>query len=143
MVETEDLEKIKEKDYKIYDEFLKDYLNELNELGAPFNCNFLIRDFDRTRIDNVFLITVFERIGIFIGYNYRVRVHRNNWFNRFKAKKYVSKNFITKNWFDEGKPAYVTGDLMVAAMMKKYKYSYIHNMMKEILEEYYGIEDFS
>ena len=78
----------------------------------------------------------------FIKYNYRVRVHQNNWFNRFKARKYVNKNFITKGWFDEGKPIHVTGDLMVAAMMKKYQYDCIHGLMAEILEEYYGIEGF-
>lgn len=140
---AENLEKIKEKSYETYDNFLKDYLIELNELGAPFNCNFLIKNFDRTRVEDVFLVTIFERIGIFIKYNYRVRVHQNNWFNRFKARKYVNKNFITKGWFDEGNPIFITGDLMVAAMMKKYKYNYIHDIMEEILEEYYGIEDFS
>ena len=139
---AEDLEKTKEKSYETYDNFLKDYLIELNELGAPFNCNFLIKNFDRTRVEDVFLITIFERIGVFIGYNYRVRIHRNNWFNRFKAKKYVNKNFITEDWFDEGKPVFITGDLMVAAMMKKYQYGYIHGLMEEILKEYYGIEDF-
>lgn len=139
---AENLEKIEEKNYETYDNFLKDYLIELNELGAPFNCNFLIKNFDRTRVEDVFLATIFERIGIFIGYNYRVRVHQNNWFNRFKARKYVNKNFITKGWFDEGKPIFITGDLMVAAMMKKYQYGYIHGLMEEILEEYYGIEDF-
>lgn len=139
---AENLEKIKEKNYEIYDNFLKDYLNELNELGAPFNCNFLIKEFNRTRVEDVFLVTIFERIGVFIKYNYRVRVHQNNWFNRFKARKYVNKNFITKGWFDEGKPIHVTGDLMVAAMMKKYQYDCIHGLMAEILEEYYGIEGF-
>lgn len=139
---AENLEKIKEKSYETYDNFLKDYLNELNELGAPFNCNFLIKDFNRTRVEDVFLVTIFERIGVFIKYNYRVRVHQNNWFNRFKARKYVNKNFITKGWFDEGKPIHVTGVLMVAAMMKKYQYDCIHSLMAEILEEYYGIEGF-
>lgn len=139
---TENSEKIKEKNYEIYDNFLKDYLNELNELGAPFNCNFLIKEFNRTRVEDVFLVTIFERIGVFIKYNYRVRVYQNNWFNRFKARKYVNKNFITKGWFDEGKPIHVTGDLMVAAMMKKYQYDCIHGLMAKILEEYYGIEGF-
>ena len=139
---AENSEKIKEKNYKIYDNFLKDYLNELNELGAPFNCNFLIKEFNRTRVEDVFLVTIFERIGVFIKYNYRVRVHQNNWFNRFKARKYVNKNFITKGWFDEGKPIHITGVLMVAAMMKKYQYDCIHGLMAEILEEYYGIEGF-
>lgn len=139
---SENSEKIKEKNYEIYDNFLKDYLNELNELGAPFNCNFLIKEFNRTRVEDVFLVTIFERIGVFIKYNYRVRVYQNNWFNRFKARKYVNKNFITKGWFDEGKPIHVTGDLMVAAMMKKYQYDCIHDLMAEILEEYYGIEGF-
>ena len=139
---TENSEKIKEKNYEIYDNFLKDYLNELNELGAPFNCNFLIKEFNRTRVEDVFLVTIFERIGVFIKYNYRVRVYQNNWFNRFKARKYVNKNFITKGWFDEGKPIHVTGDLMVAAMMKKYQYDCIHGLMAEILKEYYGIEGF-
>lgn len=139
---AENSEKIKEKNYGIYDNFLKDYLNELNELGAPFNCNFLIKEFNRTRVEDVFLVTIFERIGVFIKYNYRVRVYQNNWFNRFKARKYVNKNFITKGWFDEGKPIHVTGDLMVAAMMKKYQYDCIHGLMAEILEEYYGIEGF-
>lgn len=139
---TENSEKIKEKNYEIYDNFLKDYLNELNELGAPFNCNFLIKEFNRTRVEDVFLVTIFERIGVFIKYNYRVRVHQNNWFNRFKARKYVNKNFITKGWFDEGKPIHITGVLMVAAMMKKYQYDCIHGLMAKILEEYYGIEGF-
>lgn len=139
---AENIEKNKEKNYEIYDIFLKDYLIELNELGASFNCNFLIKNFDKTRVEDVFLVTIFERIGVFIGYNYRVRIHRNNWFNRFKARKYVNKNFITKGWFDEGKPVFITGDLMVAAMMKKYQYGYIHGLMAEILEEYYGIEGF-
>lgn len=139
---SENSEKIKEKNYEIYDNFLKDYLNELNELGAPFNCNFLIKEFNRTRVEDVFLVTIFERIGVFIKYNYRVRVYQNNWFNRFKARKYVNKNFITKGWFDEGKPIHVTGDLMVVAMMKKYQYDCIHGLMAEILEEYYGIEGF-
>ena len=139
---AENSEKIKEKNYEIYDNFLKDYLNELNELGAPFNCNFLIKEFNRTRVEDVFLVTIFERIGVFIKYNYRVRVYQNNWFNRFKARKYVNKNFITKGWFDEGKPIHVTGDLMVAAMMKKYQYDCIHGLMAKILEEYYGIEGF-
>ena len=139
---SENSEKIKEKNYEIYDNFLKDYLNELNELGAPFNCNFLIKEFNRTRVEDVFLVTIFERIGVFIKYNYRVRVYQNNWFNRFKARKYVNKNFITKGWFDEGKPIHVTGDLMVAAMMKKYQYDCIHGLMAKILEEYYGIEGF-
>ena len=139
---AENSEKIKEKNYEIYDNFLKDYLNELNELGAPFNCNFLIKEFNRTRVEDVFLVTIFERIGVFIKYNYRVRVHQNNWFNRFKARKYVNKNFITKSWFDEGKPIHITGDSMVAAMMKKYQYDCIHGLMAEILEEYYGIEGF-
>ena len=139
---AENSEKIKEKNYEIYDNFLKDYLNELNELGAPFNCNFLIKEFNRTRVEDVFLVTIFERIGVFIKYNYRVRVYQNNWFNRFEARKYVNKNFITKGWFDEGKPIHVTGDLMVAAMMKKYQYDCIHGLMAEILEEYYGIEGF-
>lgn len=139
---AENSEKIKEKNYEIYDNFLKDYLNELNELGTPFNCNFLIKEFNRTRVEDVFLVTIFERIGVFIKYNYRVRVHQNNWFNRFKARKYVNKNFIIKGWFDEGKPIHVTGDLMVAAMMKKYQYDCIHGLMAEILEEYYGIEGF-
>ena len=139
---SENSEKIKEKNYEIYDNFLKDYLNELNELGAPFNCNFLIKEFNRTRVEDVFLVTIFERIGVFIKYNYRVRVYQNNWFNRFKARKYVNKNFITKGWFDEGKPIHVTGDLMVAAMMKKYQYDCIHGLMAEILKEYYGIEGF-
>lgn len=132
----------KETNYKIYDDFLKDYLIELNELSASFNCNFLIKNFDKTRVEDVFLVTIFERIGVFIGYNYRVRIHRNNWFNRFKARKYVNKKFITKGWFDEGKPVFITGDLIVTAMMKKYQYGYIHNLMAEILKEYYGIEDF-
>lgn len=139
---AENSEKIKEKNYEIYDNFLKDYLNELNELGAPFNCNFLIKEFNRTRVEDVFLVTIFERIGVFIKYNYRVRVHQNNWFNRFKARKYVNKNFITKGWFDEGKPIHITGVLMVAAMMKKYQYDCIHGLMAKILEEYYGIEGF-
>ena len=57
---AENSEKIKEKNYEIYDNFLKDYLNELNELGAPFNCNFLIKEFNRTRVEDVFLITIFD-----------------------------------------------------------------------------------
>lgn len=139
---AEDLEKTKEKNYEAYDNFLKDYLIELNEKGAPFNCNFLIKNFDRTRVEDIFLVTIFERIGVFIGYNYRVRVLRNNWFNRFKARKYISKEFITKKWGEEIKPVFISGDLLVASMMKKWDYKLIHSLMEEILKEYYGIEDF-
>lgn len=134
-----------EQRYKEYDAFLKLYLEKLEKLGSSFDHKYLIISYNEDFINEIFLATIFDRIGKYIGYKYKFWLCNNSWFNQQKMKRKlkIPNSLLVKNT-KKAMPgwAIITGSHLVNELLKDEKYEYldVYYLMKEILEQYYGIK---
>ena len=75
-----------EEKYKNYDKFLTEYLKNIEESMKDWEGRILVRSYDEKRVEDVFLVTVLNRVLTVVGYDYKVELANNNIFNFLEAK---------------------------------------------------------
>ena len=132
-----------EEKYKIYDNFLVDYLDCIDKAVAHWNFKILVRKYNEKKVEDIFLLTILERVLSPFGYDYKVEPASKNFFNFLKFRKKIGKDKVTRKAFEDyyGFYHFTAGYLEANKMMEKgYNYTQIRNLMGEILKEYYNVE---
>ena len=103
----------------------------------------LVKSYDEKRVEDVFLVTVLNRVLTIAGYDYKVELANNNIFNFLKMRKKIGKDILTRNAFQKyyGFYYFTVGYREANKMMEKgYNHTEIRKIMKGILKDYYGVE---
>lgn len=132
-----------EEKYKNYDKFLTEYFESIEKSMKDWGGRILVINYDEKRVEDVFLVTVLNRVLTIAGYDYKVQLANNNIFNFLKMRKKIGKDILTRNAFQKcyGFYYFTTGYCEAVEMMEKgYNYTEIRKIMKGILKDYYGVE---
>lgn len=132
-----------EEKYKNYDKFLTEYFESIEKSMKDWGGRILVKSYDEKRVEDVFLVTVLNRVLTIAGYDYKVELANNNIFNFLKMRKKIGKDILTRNAFQKyyGFYYFTVGYCEANKMMEKgYNYTEIRKIMKGILKDYYGVE---
>ena len=132
-----------EEKYKNYDKFLTEYFESIEKSMKDWGGRILVINYDEKRVEDVFLVTVLNRVLTIAGYDYKVELANNNIFNFLKMRKKIGKDILTRNAFQKyyGFYYFTVGYCEANKMMEKgYNYTEIRKIMKGILKDYYGVE---
>ena len=132
-----------EEKYKNYDKFLTEYFESIEKSMKDWEGRILVKSYDEKRVEDVFLVTVLNRVLTIAGYDYKVELANNNIFNFLKMRKKIGKDILTRNAFQKyyGFYYFTVGYCEANKMMEKgYNYTEIRKIMKGILKDYYGVE---
>ena len=132
-----------EEKYKNYDKFLTEYFESIEKSMKDWGGRILVINYDEKRVEDVFLVTVLNRVLTIAGYDYKVELANNNIFNFLKMRKKIRKDILTRNAFQKYYGFYycTVGYREAIKMMEKgYNYTEIRKIMEGILKDYYGVE---
>lgn len=132
-----------EEKYKNYDKFLTEYLESIEEPMKNWEGRILVRSYDEKRVEDVFLVTVLNRVLTIVGYDYKVELANNNIFNFLKMRKKIGEDILTRNALKKyyGFYYFTVGHREANKMVAKgYNYAEVRKIMKGILKDYYGVE---
>ena len=132
-----------EEKYKNYDKFLTEYFGSIEKSMKDWEGRILVINYDEKRVEDVFLVTVLNRVLTIAGYDYKVELANNNIFNFLKMRKKIGKDILTRNAFQKyyGFYYFTIGYREAIKMMEKgYNYTEIRKIMEGILKDYYGVE---
>ena len=132
-----------EEKYKNYDKFLTEYFESIEKSMKDWGGRILVINYDEKRVEDVFLVTVLNRVLTIAGYDYKVELANNNIFNFLKMRKKIGKDILTRNAFQKyyGFYYFTIGYREAIKMMGKgYNYTEIRKIMEGILKDYYGVE---
>lgn len=132
-----------EEKYKNYDKFLTEYFESIEKSMKDWGGRILVKSYDEKRVEDVFLVTVLNRVLTIAGYDYKVELANNNIFNFLKMRKKIGKDILTRNAFQKyyGFYYFTVGYCEANKMMEKgYNHTEIRKIMKGILKDYYGVE---
>ena len=132
-----------EEKYKNYDKFLTEYFESIEKSMKDWRGRILVINYDEKRVEDVFLVTVLNRVLTIAGYDYKVELANNNIFNFLKMRKKIGKDILTRNAFQKyyGFYYFTIGYCEAVKMIEKgYNYTEIRKIMKGILKDYYGVE---
>lgn len=132
-----------EEKYKNYDKFLTEYFESIEKSMKDWEGRILVKSYDEKRVEDVFLVTVLNRVLTIAGYDYKVELANNNIFNFLKMRKKIGKDILTRNASQKyyGFYYFTVGYCEANKMMEKgYNYTEIRKIMKGILKDYYGVE---
>ena len=132
-----------EEKYKNYDKFLTEYFESIEKSMKDWGGRILVINYDEKRVEDVFLVTVLNRVLTIAGYDYKVELANNNIFNFLKMRKKIGKDILTRNAFQKyyGFYYFTVGYCEANKMMEKgYNYTEIRKIMEGILKDYYGVE---
>lgn len=132
-----------EEKYKNYDKFLSEYLENIQDSMKNWEGKILIKSYDEKRVEDVFLITILNRVLTVAGYSYKVELANNNIFNFLRMRKKIGKDILTRHAFEKyyGFYHFTIGFREANKMMEKgYSYAEVRKIMKGILKDYYGVE---
>lgn len=132
-----------EEKYKNYDKFLTEYFESIEKSMKDWGGRIVVINYDEKRVEDVFLVTVLNRVLTIAGYDYKVELANNNIFNFLKMRKKIGKDILTRNAFQKyyGFYYFTIGYHEAIKMMEKgYNYTEIRKIMEGILKDYYGVE---
>lgn len=132
-----------EEKYKNYDKFLTEYFESIEKSMKDWEGRILVKSYDEKKVEDVFLVTVLNRVLTIAGYDYKVELANNNIFNFLKMRKKIGKDILTRNAFQKyyGFYYFTVGYREANKMMAKgYNHTEIRKIMKGILKDYYGVE---
>ena len=69
-----------EEKYKNYDKFLTEYFESIEKSMKDWGGRILVINYDEKRVEDVFLVTVLNRVLTIAGYDYKVELANNNIF---------------------------------------------------------------
>ena len=132
-----------EEKYKNYDKFLTEYFESIEKSMKDWEGRILVKSYDEKRVEDVFLVTVLNRVLTIAGYDYKVELANNNIFNFLKMRKKIGKDILTRNAFQKYYGFYYFTVGYREANKKKekgYNHTEIRKIMEGILKDYYGVE---